>query len=650
MSDEFKAVAGLKFEVEGDRPVVEFLDQFGAKVRKVEGSTKDLAKALAQTGSAISSFAGKAQSQLQAFAGKELGGSIGSQARGVLQLRDAINQLAVTSGGGNEMMAGLKAQIQQVSVASNQLQGDVTSALQAFVEKTGDLKTARDNIAEYGKVATATSAALSDVAQVGVELKEKLNITDQAKAFAILATLSKSGSIELKDFARQAPRIFNVAGSAGVTGEEGLRKIGSLSEVYGKYVGGSGADKAARVATSIENTFASIAKKAPRLEAAGIKVEGRDRFDVLFDIIRKTGGNETQLRQVFTQQAMRGVLGLANEFKTTGRFGDFERFRTMAADAGIIDKDFATRTSTGESKLKSSAISRQRFIDQYFGGIAEFASGHANELDLGLRGLGGVGKGLSFAGSILGGKFGGGISSTFAQRVQVVNWPAGIEGAGGAQLTGAIGKLSAVLGAGALGYAIGTYLDNKYHLSDKLSGTKEGQIRENTNASDESPEQRGNRELSVAKGLAKQVASGKLDKRTAARQFRAFARGMEHIGKDGSDSALSGYALKIIDDLFGGDLGEIQNSTEARAGRESLKSYRSKSIGAVESLVGSGIEFGPTAIPATAPGGILGGFTEVLAKNFQPSFTININGNEVTVDGGTGTRAPKVLVRRGVEP
>lgn len=447
MSDEL--VGKFRVQLDGKEELNSFFESTG---RGAEKFSAGLRKNLASAGGAISSFAGKASSQLQEFAGKELGGSIGSNARGILQLRDSITALAIASDKGTEIVGGLKDQIQSTSVATNQLQGDVTDAMRAFVDQTGDLDTARLNMELYGRTATATGAAMKEIALVGVELKDKLNITDQAKAFAILAEQSKGGAIHLKDFAKQGSRILNVAASAGVTGEAGLREVGALSETYAKYVGGSGASKAARVATAVENTFASIAKKASRIESAGIKVEGRDRFDVLFDIIRKTGGNETKLREVFSQQAMRGLLGIAVEYRKTGRFDTYEGLRQRKVDEGVLDKDFASRVGTGESKIKQQQIQRQAFFDKYLGGIAEFSAAHATELQAGAFGLGIAGKGLSLLGRVgggVGGKLGGALSAAGASRVFVVNWPAGGIGSGGTGGSGsAIGKAIPLIGLG----------------------------------------------------------------------------------------------------------------------------------------------------------------------------------------------------------
>lgn len=430
MSEEFL----LKFKVEVEDKE-QLSEVFNGATGAAERYSSRLKSILAGTGSAISSFAGKASGELNAFAGKEVGASIGEQARGVLKLRDAIAALSVSSGNGNEIVGGLKDQIQATSKATNQLQGDVTEALSAFVERTGELETARRNIELYGKAATATGAAVKDLSLVGVELSDKLGIKDQAQAFAILATQSKAGAIELRDLATKGPRIFAAAASAGAKGESGLREAGALAQVYAKAFGGSGT--AASVSTAIENTFADILKKSSKVEALGVKVGDRDRFEVLKDIIRETKGDEQQLLSIFGKQSIRGVNVLAREYLNTGGFGTFDTFRDVKPDAGVIDKDFATRNSSGEAALRRAQVSLQAWSDKWLGGIAEFAARHANEMQVTFTALGLTGKGLSLAGRVGGllpGSVGDKIASATAARVYVTNWPNG--GFGGAPPSG----------------------------------------------------------------------------------------------------------------------------------------------------------------------------------------------------------------------
>lgn len=403
----------------------------------------------------------------------------------MLDFRDNLMDLAIQANISDEKLKGMTAQIHAVAKASNQMQGDVTDALGAFVAKTGDIETARKNLELYAKTATATGASLKDVALIGVELSDKLGIKDQRNALGILAQQGRSGAVEIRDLASKAPKIFSAAASMfGVKGEEGLRGTGALAQVFAKGFGGTGS--AASVSTSIENTFTDILKGQSKIEAAGIKVQGRDPYEVIKDLIRKTGGDPRQLLKagghgIFDVRAMRGINVMAREFKNTGGFKTFDDFKSAK---GIdIDADVDRRMGTGASQLKQTQIRIAESADKNAGdkinalamqatklaGVFDWVSSHlvasagiAIAAMTGWKLLGGVLSGAGGGGGVLG-ALGGGV-----QKVWVTN-PGfgGVGGPGGGP--GLLGKIGAASMAGAAGYAAGTYVDGKLGLSDKLS-------------------------------------------------------------------------------------------------------------------------------------------------------------------------------------
>lgn len=484
MSEEF--ILKFKAELDGREQISAVFEGAGQDADKFSARMKS---AMSGAGSAISAFAGKATSELQSFAGKELGGSLGSQARGVLQLRDAISQLAVSAGGGAGMYDQLNEKIQKTSKATNQLQGDVTNALQAFVERSGDIGTATRNIELYGRVATATSASLEDVARAGEALSSKFNIKDQGGAFAILAAQAKAGAIELRDIATQGNTVFTAARAANIGGvgheEQGVRQIGGLLQDIAGGARGAGKTTAADTAVQVNAIFSQIRQKADKIEALGVQVGNRNYIDVIRDLITKTGGDAKQLSGIFkNERAFRGISTLAMQYQDDGGFKKLDDLTNIDAGPGLIDRDFATRRGTGMNKLKQGEIDRTAFVNKWLGGIAEFGAAHANELQAGFMGAGLLGKGLSAAGR-LGGMLPGGIgdkiASATASRVYVTNWPGGFGGAGapglpgggkaGALLSGmaeVAGTATAVTAIGvAIGAAVGNYLDKHSDLARK---------------------------------------------------------------------------------------------------------------------------------------------------------------------------------------
>lgn len=487
--------AKFRVRVDGKDELENFFSGGERGAKSMQSAVK---AALADTAKSVAGFASGLAKDLMHMSGLKLG--LAANAKQALEFRDALEQLAVSAGVGDDQIAGLKKQILDTASASNQFKDDVTGALQAFVEKTGDLKTARDNLALYAQTATATRAAISDVAEVGVQLSDKLNVKDQAASFAILATQAKKGAIELKDLATYAPRIFSSGAAAGLTGEKGVREAGALAQVYAKAFGGRGAG--ASVATAIENTFRDIAKKAPAIEEGGIKVAGRDPVDVLFDIIRRTKGDSLALARtkIFDARSMRGVNILANEYKATGGFGTYESFRDVQPQAGIIAADAARQTSTGLAALKRSQIEIERKSEENLGDSADFLAKHSGIISkaygmatehpliaagLGASALGGVNvlrrvvPGLIGFGGGGGGLGGGGVAGLLGKAgvtpVAVTNWPASMGGPAGLVPPGGtagklgVGSIIPVVGAALTGWELGKQLDEGGHLSDAIA-------------------------------------------------------------------------------------------------------------------------------------------------------------------------------------
>ena len=356
--------ARFRVSLQGGQELTNFFDKSERGARSFQSN---VTKAFADAGKQIAAFGLAAGKSLASLALGDVG--IASTAKRVLEFRDSLNDLAVQANLSDDKLGSLRDQIHSVAKASNQMQGDVTDALGAFVAKTGDIDTARKNLELYAKVATATGATLKDVALVGVELSDKLGIKNQGNALGILAAQGRTGAVEIKDIATKAPAIFSAAASMfGVKGEEGLRGTGALAQVFAKGFGGTGTS--ANVSTSVQNTFTDILKSQGKLEAAGIKVQGRDPYEVIKDIIRKTDGDPRQLLKadghgVFDIRAMRGINVLAREFKETGGFATFDRFKNV--DAADINADVARRMSTGASKLKATQIGVAASADKNLG-------------------------------------------------------------------------------------------------------------------------------------------------------------------------------------------------------------------------------------------------------------------------------------------
>jgi hypothetical protein len=418
---------------------------------------------------------------------------LAAQAKGILEFRNNVTQLATTANVAESSIGGLRDQIQNVAIATGQMREHVSDALGAFVEKTGNIDAARKNLELYAKTARATNADLAEVALVGAELSQKMGIHDQRSALGILAAQSDKGAIEFRHLAVQGPRLFSEAAGAGFKGEEGVRKIGGLAQVFAEGVGGPTA--AARVATSVENLFSDVSRPKGQalLRGLGIEVGDRDAIEIAKDVVRLFHGKDRDISEsgVFRVQALRGVKQLSRDYREHhGEFEDLAKFTNAGGGDTIIDTKFARNMKTGQAGLDVAKERIKRAYDKGIGDATEWVA---------RNGSGAIAGGVEWAtehpgmagGALLAGVFGrnllkahrsggagnlisGALGMGGAQRVFVVNWPGTLAGPGGSGgpggAAGKFGKVANVLGALgtglAAGAALGSYLEETH--GDKI--------------------------------------------------------------------------------------------------------------------------------------------------------------------------------------
>jgi hypothetical protein len=426
-------------------------------------------------GKDVAGFAASAKNVVLSLGGLGAGLGLASGARNVIELRDAIAGVGANAGLSKDQIASLRNEILSTGKATNQFGSDLTKGLNAFIAKTGDLEAARKNLELYGKTARAARSEVEDIANIGAELP-KLGITDQATALSVLAKQADVGSVELRDLVSQGPRLLASFQSGGLRGELGLREGGALAQVFQK-----GTGSVDRTSTAVEAAFRDLIGHQDQLKDAGINVldpqthEARDRVQVLLDVVKRAGGREDYLRQVFGDEAFRGVQVLASEFRETGGFGTFEQFRDVEADSSLIDQKFETNSTTTSGRLRQLQIDLQEKFDQRLGDATDFLGDNAGLVGAGagfaldhpiLSLLGGLGArsagrvGSQYLGGklqgLLGGLFGSGggggegAVGSEGQRVFVTNWPSGFGGGGGiGEAAGLGGRAGALLTGGA---------------------------------------------------------------------------------------------------------------------------------------------------------------------------------------------------------
>jgi len=456
--------------------------------------------ALGRTGRAASSMLdGFGNRYTALFSGAAAYGTISS----VMGLEDRFVRLGIQANASAEKVNRLKDSIYAAARAPEiRLDpGEITSAVEEILEKTGDLKFAEDNIRNIGMAISATGAAGKDIGGIMAEF-QKMGLVDPSQvleALEILTVQGKEGAFTLQNLANLGPRVVTAYTAMGRTGVPAIREMGAALQMIRQGTGS--AEMAATAFEALLRTLGDGAK-VKKLQLAGIQVfdpeelkKGKEVLRpihlLMADIVKRSGGAKTKLSEIFDAEAIRAFNSAATEFKQTGAIESLEKFYSVQANGKILFGDSATAANTASRSLQQLYIAWGEFADRNLSGPIQSLTKTLNSLSpetvdrwlklgsglaLGLGGLviankvaqsasglygllrGGRGAGGSGAGSLLGG--GGGKPIP----VFVVNnggMPGG--GAPGVPGTGKAGfaanRLLHAAAAGTAGYAVGTLIN-----------------------------------------------------------------------------------------------------------------------------------------------------------------------------------------------
>lgn len=261
-----------------------------------------------------------------AVAASGIGGAaiVASRVAPALDLERRQRQVIVNARGAGEQSAfsyeGLSAKIRETAIGSGVSLDDVTSGVERFVQKTGDIQTAVANMQNFATVAISTGASLEDVASSAADMATQFGITDpkgMADALSVLTFQGKKGAFELRDLAENMPEMSAAAARVGLSGNQGVRKLGAFAQLARRSTG-SGAE----ASTAVQMMFTQLIADSDKIQSGeafgggpGVQVfEGGDPSkamrpvdEVIADIIAASGGNSQQLQKIFDIRGSRAV-------------------------------------------------------------------------------------------------------------------------------------------------------------------------------------------------------------------------------------------------------------------------------------------------------------------------------------------------------
>lgn len=453
------------------------LDRFS---RNGQRSLGRLGRGIAATGRGLDRMSGRVAA---------LGGVLGTAGAGrfVVNLERRFTRLGIQADLSADKIKLLKDEIFDVSRAPDISidPAELTSAVEAIVEKTGDLAFARDNLRNLGLSIQATGGLGSELGALTAEFK-KLGLEGPKAVSAALDTLirqGKAGAFTVGNLAGQGERLVSAYVATGRVGPGAVREIGAVAQVIRQ-----GTGNAEQATTAFEAVLRTLqdATKVKFLQGAGIQVFEPDQpgvmravNEIMTDIITKTGGDTLKISKVFDAEAMRAFNAAIGEFKQTGGFPSLEKFLAIQGDGAqlLLDSSRAAQDSAGA--LTNLSTAAKRFADANLSGpiqgIADALNGlDKGQVDLWLKILAGgaaaaiagpklfrAGRGIArlFSGGRGGasGALGAAAGGLGATPVFVTNFPVGFGGGGaagrgGRGRSGALGRFGAAgAGAAALG-------------------------------------------------------------------------------------------------------------------------------------------------------------------------------------------------------
>ena len=377
--------------------------------QSIAGLTRGVRRYRAEMGLATRA-AGRLRGGLLGVAGIAGGGfAVAAGLRRVLTMEQRIERLGIQSKRSTEEMRTL---LQQVNATASLPEirldpSQVLAAIEAIVEKTGDLEFARDNLVLIAQSIQGSGGTGDALGRLSAELR-KLGITDIAGvtgALNLLTAQGKEGAFTLGNLAAEGEKVFSAFARLGYQGPAAARQLGGLLQVARQ-----GTGSAAEAASAFEALLRTLSN-AQKIDAIwtefGVNVQDptgafRPVYDVIKELFQATGGDIVEMSRVFDEQAIRALP------TTAQGLADYERFLNVEVPADMLARDAARMAETSAAKIQETKTDVDAWLqDKLTGPLGEVVTALTSFKDELLVGVGLLAgswyafKGLRAAGSLL---------------------------------------------------------------------------------------------------------------------------------------------------------------------------------------------------------------------------------------------------------
>lgn len=310
------------------------------------------------------------------------GAALGAAAIGqATRMDDSVRRMIINARGPGQASAyepeKLRGQLTRTAIETGTSPEALAAAGQTFVAKTGDIKTAVENMKTFATVAQATGANVEDVASAAADLSQKFDINkpkEMADALSVLVFQGKKGAFELRDMAETFPEMAAAAQRAGLTGVAGMKTLGGLAQIARQSTGsGAEASTAAQMMlTQLTNKSGELASgealggKRVSVFSDANKTKARDVPEVLAEIISKSGGNREQMSKLFDVRGIRAISPMLDVFsKASTAAGGGKKGEAAGKDAILkFIKDASESGGTFKDVQRDAADTMKSFDSQ----------------------------------------------------------------------------------------------------------------------------------------------------------------------------------------------------------------------------------------------------------------------------------------------
>lgn len=294
--------------------------------------------------------------------------------RQVGNFNDRLLRLGIQANIADDKLGSLKQQILDTANAGNVRAdpGQILDAIDAIVEKTGDLKFAQDNIKNIGLAMQATGAAGADIGEILAEFqKMDIKAPDQVlRAIDILNVQGKEGAFTLQNLAALGPRVITAYTAAGRGGVDALREMGAALQMIRQGTGSS--EMAATAFEATMRTFTDPKKIKDLKTMAGIDVyehlaNGEKVLkpinQLMAEIVRTAGGDISRIGSIFDAEAVRAFNAAAGEFNRTGELQLLDKYYQVVADGQQTQADAARGATSFAASMQTLSNAWTTFAD-----------------------------------------------------------------------------------------------------------------------------------------------------------------------------------------------------------------------------------------------------------------------------------------------